>query len=67
MLERRVLERIAGDDTAFEGDPLEGLARDKQLMSWRHSGFWHAMDTLRDRNHLDKLWASGDAPWKVWA
>lgn len=67
VLERRVLERIAGDDTAFEGDPLEGLARDKQLMSWRHSGFWHAMDTLRDRNHLDKLWASGDAPWKVWA
>ncbi|WP_375255724.1 glucose-1-phosphate cytidylyltransferase [Yoonia sp.] len=66
VLERSVLERIEGDGTAFEGEPLEGLARDQQLMSWRHPGFWHAMDTLRDRNYLESLWASGAAPWKAW-
>jgi glucose-1-phosphate cytidylyltransferase len=66
VLERSVLERIEGDGTAFEGEPLEGLARDQQLMSWRHHGFWHAMDTLRDRNYLESLWASGAAPWKAW-
>lgn len=66
VLERSVLERIEGDDTSFEGGPLEGLAQDKQLMSWRHPGFWQAMDTLRDRNYLEKLWADGNAPWKSW-
>lgn len=66
VLESSVLDRIEGDDTAFEGEPLAGLARDNQLMSWRHPGFWHAMDTLRDRNHLEKLWSTGNAPWKAW-
>ena len=67
VLEKAVLDRIAGDATPFEAAPLEGLAADGQLMAWRHPGFWHAMDTLRDRNHLENLWASGTPPWKVWA
>jgi glucose-1-phosphate cytidylyltransferase len=67
VLERRVLERIEGDTTAFESGPLEGMARDGELVAYRHPGFWHAMDTLRDRNHLESLWSEGRAPWKVWA
>ncbi len=67
VLERRVLDRIAGDSTSFEGGPLEALASEGELMAFRHGGFWHAMDTLRDRTHLEALWAGGRAPWKVWA
>ncbi|MDA9776181.1 glucose-1-phosphate cytidylyltransferase [Paracoccaceae bacterium] len=66
VLENTVLDRIFDDSIAFEGEPLEALAKDKQLISWKHPGFWHAMDTLRDRNHLEELWATGNAPWKVW-
>jgi glucose-1-phosphate cytidylyltransferase len=66
VLEPEVLNYIAGDATILEKEPLEGLARDKQLVSYKHSGFWQPMDTLRDKNHLDELWKSGDAPWKVW-
>ena len=57
---------LLGDDTVLEQAPLQGLARDGQLASYRHEGFWHAMDTLRDRNNLEQLWASGEAPWRVW-
>jgi glucose-1-phosphate cytidylyltransferase len=66
VLEKSVLDRIEGDATPFEGPPLEGLAADHQLMAFRHRGFWHAMDTLRDRTYLESLWASGKAPWKIW-
>ncbi|WP_145996774.1 glucose-1-phosphate cytidylyltransferase [Monaibacterium marinum] len=66
VLNRSVIDRIDGDGTSFEGDPLLGLAADRQLMSWPHKGFWHPMDTLRDRNHLEDIWASGKAPWAVW-
>ncbi len=66
VLERGVLDRIEGDQTPFESTPLESLARDGELFAYRHSGFWHAMDTLRDRNHLEELWVSGRAPWKIW-
>ena len=62
----RVGEYIDGDDTVWEQEPLRGLAGDGQLASYRHTGFWHAMDTLRDRNELEELWRSGDAPWRVW-
>ncbi len=62
----RVGEYIDGDDTVWEQGPLRGLARDGQLASYRHEGFWHAMDTLRDRNQLEELWGSGGAPWRVW-
>jgi glucose-1-phosphate cytidylyltransferase len=67
VLRPTVLDRIAGDRTAWETDPLESLARDRQLMAFRHAGFWQAMDTLRDKNALEELWRGGAAPWKVWA
>lgn len=66
VLEPAVIDRIAGDGTVFEKEPLEGLARDGQLMAYRHGGFWQPMDTLRDKQHLEELWSSGPAPWKVW-
>ena len=64
VLQPSVLERIAGDATVWENEPLEGLAQDSQLMAYRHDGFWAAMDTLRDKNQLEALWASGKAPWR---
>ena len=66
VLEPSVFERIAGDSTLFEKEPLEGLARDSQLVAYKHHGFWQPMDTLRDKTHLEELWNSGRAPWKVW-
>jgi glucose-1-phosphate cytidylyltransferase len=64
VLQPEVIDRIAGDATSWEAEPLEGLARDGQLMAYRHNGFWAAMDTLRDKNHLEALWAAGTAPWR---
>lgn len=66
VLQPEVIERIAGDSTPFEKDPLESLAEDGQLMAYHHHGFWKAMDTLRDKNELEALWASGRAPWQLW-
>jgi glucose-1-phosphate cytidylyltransferase len=63
VLSPRVLDRIAGDATAWEGEPLTGLARDGQLGAFVHDGFWQPMDTLRDKKHLENLWLSGQAPW----
>ena len=67
VLQPEVIARIEGDDMPFEAAPLEGLARDSQLMAYRHDGFWAAMDTLRDKNNLETLWASGQAPWRLWS
>jgi glucose-1-phosphate cytidylyltransferase len=67
VLHPAVLGRIDGDGTPWELSPLESLARDGELQAFRHTGFWQPMDTLRDRNTLESLWASGQAPWKVWA
>ena len=67
VLEPSVFDRIEGDATVFEREPLEGLAREGQLTAYRHDGFWQPMDTLRDKTQLDSLWRSGRAPWKVWA
>ena len=67
VLHPSVLERIAGDDTPWETEPLMGLAFDGELRAYRHEGFWQPMDTLRDKTMLEALWASGVAPWKVWA
>jgi glucose-1-phosphate cytidylyltransferase len=64
VLQPEVIERIEGDATIFEQEPLVGLAEDRQLMAYPHEGFWAAMDTLRDKNHLEALWASGEAPWR---
>ena len=66
VLEPEVLEYIAGDETTWEAQPLRDLARDGQLMAYRHTGFWQPMDTLRDKIVLEELWKSGGAPWKVW-
>jgi len=66
VLQPEVIGYIAGDDTAFEKEPLERLACRGELMAYKHHGFWQPMDTLRDKNNLDDLWKSGGAPWKVW-
>lgn len=66
VLQKRALERVAGDHTVWEREPLEGLAHDRQLAVFVHSGFWRPMDTLRDKAHLEELWTAGAAPWKVW-
>jgi glucose-1-phosphate cytidylyltransferase len=66
VLEARVFDLIEGDDTQWEKEPLEQLARGGQLSAYKHDGFWHPMDTLRDKMMLESLWESGAAPWKVW-
>jgi len=66
VLEPAVLDYIAGDETYFEHEPLEGLARDGELVAYRHRGFWQPVDVLRDKALLEQLWRSGAAPWRVW-
>ena len=61
-----VLTLIDSDKTIWEQGPLEALAANGDLSVFRHDGFWQPMDTLRDKTHLEDLWASGKAPWKVW-
>jgi glucose-1-phosphate cytidylyltransferase len=62
----RVLDRIPGDASVWEREPMEALARADQMRAWHHHGFWQPMDTLRDKVLLEDLWAKGRAPWKVW-
>ena len=66
MLNPEVFSYIEGDDTAFEKEPMAGLLRDGQLMSFYHEGFWQCMDTQREMKKLNSLWESGEAPWKIW-
>lgn len=66
VLSPKVFDYIDGDDTNWEREPLERLAREGQLSAFFHRGFWQPMDTLRDKNHLDELWLADKAPWKVW-
>ena len=66
VCEPSVLSRIDGDDCTWEQGPLRGLSAAGQLSAFRHDGFWQPMDTLREKNELENLWASGNAPWKVW-
>lgn len=66
VLSPKVIDYIDGDMSIWEREPLETLAEQKQLNAWFHHGFWQPMDTLRDKNHLEELWASGQAPWKIW-
>jgi glucose-1-phosphate cytidylyltransferase len=66
VFEPGVLDFIAGDDTALEGKPLERLAAERQLLAYRHQGFWQPMDTLREKQLLESLWDRGQAPWKTW-
>lgn len=66
VLQPDVIDYVEGDATVWEDAPLQRLAHEGQLMAYRHDGFWHPMDTLRDRDVLEKLWARGEAPWKRW-
>ena len=66
VLSPKVIERVSGDDSIWEQEPLKNLASDGQLMSFKHEGFWQPMDTLRDKNHLEDLWDINKAPWKLW-
>lgn len=66
VLSPKILSLIKGDDTIWEQEPLKTLAERGQLMAYEHPGFWHPMDTLRDKHHLEELWVSGKAPWKKW-
>ncbi len=66
VVEPSVFDYIEGDATVWEQEPLRRLSQEKQLAAYRHDGYWGSMDTLRDKNHLEELWASNRAPWKVW-
>ncbi len=66
VLSPKVIDYIKGDETVWERDPLEQLAREENLIAFRHNDFWHPMDILRDKLYLDQLWQGGAAPWKVW-
>ena len=67
VLSPKAIDEIDGDQTIWEREPMERLANNGQLSAYLHTGFWQPMDTLRDKNHLEELWQSGKAPWKVWA
>jgi glucose-1-phosphate cytidylyltransferase len=66
VLEPGIFDYIADDDTQWEKDPLENLAKDGQLMAYRHTSFWQCMDTIRDKKRLEDMWQSGNTPWKTW-
>jgi glucose-1-phosphate cytidylyltransferase len=66
VLEPEVLDYIAGDQTMWEDEPLSDLARDGKVSAFHHEGFWQPMDTLREKNLLEEIWSTGQAPWKVW-
>ncbi len=66
VLNRKAIDYIEGDEVIWERDPVERLAHDGQLMGYRHYGFWSCMDTLKEKNLLEELWASGNPPWKIW-
>ena len=66
VCEPEVLNYIENDSTILERDPLEKLANEGELFSYRHEGFWKCMDTLRDKNQLNEMWNSNNALWKVW-
>jgi glucose-1-phosphate cytidylyltransferase len=66
VLSPRVFDYLGDDSTIWEQEPLKRLAADEELMAFQHHGFWQPMDTLRDKDHLNHLWDSGHAPWKIW-
>lgn len=66
VMNPEIFDYIDGDDTVFEKSPLEEIAKQGQLMAYNHNGFWQCMDTQRDKQLLEKLWESGNAPWKLW-
>ena len=66
VLDPKVIDYIDGDATTFEKEPLEELSSEGQLMAYKHGGFWQCMDTMRDKEKLEEMWARGEAKWKVW-
>ena len=66
VLDPSVTDLIKGPDTAWEAEPLQRLAKNEDLVAYRHDGFWHPMDTPRDKQHLEDLWSRGEAPWRRW-
>ena len=66
VLSKKIFNYLKDDHTIWEKDPLEKLAKDNQLLSYKHDGFWHPMDTLRDKDYLESLWNRKKAPWKIW-
>jgi glucose-1-phosphate cytidylyltransferase len=66
VLSPKVLDYIDGDQTVWEREPMERLASEGELCAFRHDGFWHAMDTLRDKRQLEQMWSTGKPPWRVW-
>ena len=66
VFEPEIFDYLQDDSTVLERTPLEDLAKEQKLTAFKHDGFWHPMDTLRDKKQLEKLWASGKAPWKIW-
>ena len=66
VLNTKIFDYIYGDSTIFEQEPLRGLARDKELVAFKHDGFWQCMDTQRDKALLENMWNKGNAPWKTW-
>lgn len=66
VMEPGIFDYLEGDLTVLEKEPFEAIARNGQLVAYKHSGFWQPMDTMRDKNLLDRLWESGKAPWKIW-
>ena len=66
VLEPQIFDYLEDDNTVFETKPLERLVEEGQLMSYRHSGFWQCMDSLREKQLLEDMWESGKAPWKLW-
>ena len=66
VLSAKAIDYVDGDEAIWERESVERLARDGQMMGYRHYGFWSCMDTLREKNHLEDLWASGKPPWKIW-
>ena len=66
VLSPKILDYIDGDQSSWEGAPLASLTQKGEMMAFEHNGFWQPMDTLRDKNMLEELWLSGQAPWKKW-
>jgi glucose-1-phosphate cytidylyltransferase len=66
VLNAAAIDYVEGDDTVWERDAVERLARDGEIMGYRHYGFWSCMDTVREKQFLDELWQSGRAPWRIW-
>ena len=65
-MNKKVINFIDDDKTIWEQEPLRSLSEKKQLNAYKHYGFWHPMDTLRDKKHLESLWLTRNAPWKIW-